>query len=64
MRGGKIKLRILVDRTSIEAFGNDGRIAITQCFLHTVDNDAIRLTTTGANVKISGLKIWDMKSAW
>jgi fructan beta-fructosidase len=60
---GKISLRILVDRTSIEVFGNDGRVAITRCFLPADDN-SIHLTTSGGDVKITGLRIWEMGSAW
>ena len=30
---GKLTLRILVDRTSIEVFANDGKVVMTSCFL-------------------------------
>ncbi|MBK7642960.1 MAG: glycoside hydrolase family 32 protein [Planctomycetes bacterium] len=30
---GKLKLRVLIDRTSIEVFGNGGRVSLTSCFL-------------------------------
>jgi sucrose-6-phosphate hydrolase SacC (GH32 family) len=30
---GRIRLRILVDRSSVEVFGNDGEIIMPSCFL-------------------------------
>src|SRR5207248_4504086 len=30
---GRIRLRVLLDRTSLEVFGNDGRVSLTSCFL-------------------------------
>ncbi len=58
---GKIKLRILVDRTTIEIFANDGRIAITSNFMPTEDH-YYHLTTDGeANV---AAEIHSIKSIW
>ena len=33
LRGGRFKLRILLDRTSVEVFGNGGEVLIPSCFL-------------------------------
>ena len=61
---GKIKLRILIDRTSIEVFGNDGRVVITSCFLPRPEDKSISLRCTAGATKISGLKAYEMKSIW
>jgi len=60
---GKIKLRILVDRTSIEVFGNDGRIIITSCFMPE-DNNSSYSFTTKSEVKVVNAEAHSLKSAW
>lgn len=59
---GKLRLRILVDRTSIEVFANDGSASLTSCYLPTDDVPAYRLT--GDGVHIDALTVWPLKSAW
>jgi sucrose-6-phosphate hydrolase SacC (GH32 family) len=60
---GRIKLRILVDRTTIEVFGNDGEIVITSCFMPEEDNTSYSLTSTGES-KIINAEVHSLKSAW
>jgi len=61
---GRIKLRILLDRTSIEVFGNDGRVSMTSCFLPRTDAKALAFRATGGPVKIASLKVYELRSAW
>lgn len=61
---GRIKLRILVDRTSIEVFGNDGRVVMTSCFLPTVAEAELNLWTHGGPAKVVSLAIYRLRSAW
>ncbi len=61
---GKIKLRILVDRTSIEIFGNNGEVSISTCYLPNADNHKLELYSTGAPAKAVSLDIHELKSAW
>jgi sucrose-6-phosphate hydrolase SacC (GH32 family) len=58
---GKIKLRILVDRTTIEIFGNDGQVVITSCFMpdDTKFYDLHSEGEIGVNANIHSLQ-----SAW
>lgn len=58
---GKIKLRILVDRTSIEIFGNDGEIALTSCFMP--DDAASYTLKSNGEIEVSAV-IHSLKSAW
>jgi fructan beta-(2,6)-fructosidase len=60
---GKIKLRILVDRTTIEIFGNDGQIVITSCFLPEKDNKSYSLTSNG-EILLVNAEVHSLKSAW
>ena len=59
---GKLRLRILIDRTSIEVFANEGAVSFTSCFLPTDGAPAYRLS--GERVRIDSLTAWPLKSAW
>jgi fructan beta-fructosidase len=62
MTDGKVRLVILVDRTSIEVFAQDGRVLLTECFLPPADEH--RITLTGAGAKVESLECWTLKSSW
>jgi len=61
---GRIKLRILVDRTSIEVFGNDGEVSMTSCFLPGEQNTGLELYTRDGTVKIHCLAVGKPSSSW
>ena len=60
---GKIKLRILLDRTSIEIFGNDGQVVITSCIMPD-DNNKSYSFTSKEGVNLVSAKVYSLKSAW
>ena len=62
MTDGKVRLVILVDRTSVEVFAQDGRVLLTECFLPPADDR--RATLSGAGAKIESLECWTLKSSW
>ncbi|MHC4325037.1 MAG: glycoside hydrolase family 32 protein [Planctomycetota bacterium] len=62
--GGKIRLRILVDRVSIEIFANDGRIYMPIRAISESDERTLEVFAKGGNIKISYLKIHKLKSIW
>ena len=62
--GNKIKLQILVDRTSIEVFGNDGRVSLSSCFLPNLDNTNLGVYADGGDVKITSLNVFELRSVW
>lgn len=61
---GKITLRILVDRTSLEVFANDGKTVMTSCFLPAPENTSLELSTEGGSPKILSMTVNELKSAW
>ena len=61
---GRIKLQILLDRTSIEVFANDGCVSMTSCFLPRAEAKPLALQMTGGPVRIVSLKVFDLSSAW
>jgi fructan beta-fructosidase len=61
---GKIRLRMLVDRTSIDIFGNDGQAYLPIGIALEPANKSLSLSATGGHAKIISLKVHEMKSAW
>ena len=61
---GKIRLRLLLDRGSIEIFGNDGRVAISQHVNPSPNNHNLRLMSQGGPITIERLDLFEMGSAW
>jgi len=55
---------LLVDRTSIELFGNAGRIQMATCFLPDLANRRIGVFAEGGEARIVSLKMYELKSAW
>ena len=60
--GRTLKLRVLIDRTSIEIFVNDGRYVMSYCF--RAEGDKLSLTAQGGTARIQSLKVWPLKSIW
>ena len=64
MEGNKVKLRILVDTTVIDAFGNDGEAVIMTCYFPDPESNGMEFFTNGGNVTVDSLNIYSMNSAW
>jgi levanase/fructan beta-fructosidase len=56
--GGTVKLQLLVDRSSVELFGNNGEKVISTMIYP--DITATGVSAFGAGAKITRLKVWDM----
>jgi sucrose-6-phosphate hydrolase SacC (GH32 family) len=63
-KDGHLKLRILVDRSSLEIFSADGRVNMAFCFLPPKDNKRIGVSAKGGAAKVESLDVWDLKSVW
>ncbi|MBA7626916.1 Levanase [subsurface metagenome] len=61
---GKIKLEILLDRTSLEIFGNHGRISMSSCFLPDSRNRNLKIYSSGGSIRILSLKVYELGSIW
>lgn len=59
---GRIALRIFVDRSSIEVFGNDGRFVMTNLVFPRTPYTALSVSAEGGNAKIENLRIYSLKS--
>jgi len=60
----KIRLQILVDRTSIEVFGNDGQVSLSSCFLPDPADSDVGIYALGGEAKINSLKVFQLSSSF
>jgi fructan beta-fructosidase len=56
----KLKLQILVDKSSVEVFGNDGKVALTDLFFPEAGTNQFSIFTEKGKVTVTHLKIWDL----
>ncbi len=61
---GKVRLRLLVDRGSIELFGNDGRVALSVGVFPADDDHSLEVFSRGGGVRLRSLEAFELKSAW
>jgi len=63
-QNGKIRLQLLVDRTSIEIFGNNGEIYMPIGVIPPDDNKSLEVFSKGGNVKVNCLEVYELRSVW
>jgi sucrose-6-phosphate hydrolase SacC (GH32 family) len=61
---GCLALRVLVDRSSIEIFTDDGRANMAFCFLPPPGDESLALACSGGIAKIARLGVWHLASTW
>lgn len=61
---GRITLRILVDWSSVEVFGNHGAVAITDLIFPDQAANQLEVFSSGGDVTLLSLDIYSMKSTW
>ena len=59
-----ISLQILVDRTSIEVFSDDGRISMSSCFLPEASDVPLEIYASDGPVNIVSMTIHELRSIW
>ena len=60
----RITLRLLVDRTSLEVFGNSGRVSLTSCFQPSPGSAGLSVYAEGGAVTLVSLTAHPLHSAW
>jgi len=63
-RHGRVRLRILVDWSSVEVFADQGRRVITDQIFPSASSDGLQLFADGGTATIRSLEIWPMRSSW
>ena len=59
--GRKISLRIFIDRSSMEVFGNDGKFVMTNLVFPTKPYTTLSIAADGGSARIENLKIYSIK---
>lgn len=60
-----LKLRVVIDRTSLEAYANDGAASMTVAFVPPAREAVVlSLECKGGHAKIITLRLWQMHSIW
>jgi fructan beta-fructosidase len=61
---GKVRLRLLVDRGSVEVFGNDGAVALSTAAIPPEGRRGHEVFSRGGPTRIIALEVFEMRSAW
>ncbi len=61
---GAVRLRVLLDRTSIEVYANDGRAYIPRVVFPDDHNRSLSITCTGGTTTAACLRVHELKSSW
>jgi len=64
VKNGKVTLHILVDRSSVEVFAEDGQRTITDQIFPNRDSQGIQVFSTGGRAQLDKITIWQLQSAW
>jgi sucrose-6-phosphate hydrolase SacC (GH32 family) len=60
---GRVRtVEILVDRTSIEAFANDGEVSLSACFVPS--DDRLTVSAGGGPARVRSLRLIELKPTW
>jgi fructan beta-fructosidase len=61
---GKISLRILVDRTAVDIFGDGGQLYLPMGVVVAAANRNLGLSATGGAAHVNSLTVYELQSAW
>jgi sucrose-6-phosphate hydrolase SacC (GH32 family) len=64
LENGKIRLRMLVDRTAVDIFGNDGQLYMPMGVVVALDNKSLAISAKGGAAQINSMTAYELKSAW
>ena len=62
LSGPPMTAEILIDRTSIEVFANDGELSVSRCYLPS--GTGITLRADGADIDVPDLTLWSLAGIW
>jgi fructan beta-fructosidase len=63
-QGNKITLHVFVDQSSVELFGNDGVLVMTDLIFPNQENKQIELYAKNGEVKLHSLELYTLKTIW
>ena len=60
---GKIRLKIFVDRSSVEVFGNDGEVVLSDTIFPAERSQGLELFTQAGEISLNALDIYELRPA-
>ncbi|WP_218164865.1 glycoside hydrolase family 32 protein [Pseudoduganella namucuonensis] len=64
LRDGAIRLRILVDRSSVTVFAGEGELTLSSQVFPRAGSDGVALFAEGGAAELRALQIWPLASIW
>ena len=64
IRGGRVALRLLVDRSSVEVFAGNGRRVLTAQIFPGPRSVALEIFAKGGNATLEKMTVWPLASIW
>jgi fructan beta-fructosidase len=61
---GKLHLRVYIDWSMVEVFGNDGETVLTDRFFPSHGANQLYLYANDGEATVTELQAWDLKSIW
>ena len=61
---GMVKMHLFVDRSSVEVFGNDGYLTMSNRIFPDQSKDGVEVYAIGGTVTLRSLDIWPVESIW
>ncbi|WP_309116986.1 GH32 C-terminal domain-containing protein [Saccharothrix sp.] len=59
---GRVRLRVLVDRSSVEVFGGAGEAVITDQVFPSAGSDGVRVFAEGGAARVAKFQLWPLRS--
>jgi fructan beta-fructosidase len=59
-----LRLRILIDGSSVEVFANHGEVVLTDQIFPDATSTGVSLFAQGGSATLAHLKAWDLQSIW
>jgi sucrose-6-phosphate hydrolase SacC (GH32 family) len=57
----RIRLQVLVDRASLEVFGNGGKVSMSSCFLPRKKENRLEVYTSGGSITLAALHVYTLR---
>lgn len=57
---GIVDLRVLVDECSIEVFGGEGQVVLSELIFPDIASDGLALTTDGGNIVLQSVRVYEV----
>lgn len=64
LKDGKLKLRLFVDESSLEVFGNDGEIVVSSLIFPDPTSNRLELTALEGGVTLDSAQYYPMQTVW